>query len=931
MNKKISTLLKLSVVVLLVCAYLFGCVSHTVSKKKGEKPSPIKRITAVTVEEDADTVYVWVKGSGILTYTSVKQPSPLGVILYLPETVFEVAVTTMEPDNDFIGSIKASKIEAEAPTSRIEIALKQDLPYAVSRDGSNLKISFKKPVLAKAPEIVEDKPVEGEKSDIKEKPEEKEEREPIPTSEGTAIPKAEKMETPKPEKPVTAFDSVSFEKREDGVTISVKADGAITKYKAFTIESPARIVLDLYDLKSPHGKEKHVAVDTQWVKRIRYYGYPDRFRLVVDTTKDLLSSYRTTPYPNGIHIQVGGVKAEAEKKKAEIVEKPPVVEKDAAAPKMAPAAETTQAAWVNRIDFTSEAEGKSAILIQTTRPVEYHMQKVADKQLQLKLFNTRIPDYRQRPLITTRFESAVDRITPFHSPASKNTALVSIELREEVPFLPTQTDTLIKINFDASSVPPRPFEEAKLPAWKKALAQAAEDLQSKEPEPEPEPKPESEAQPEIIDTDTAPASVTDQDATEVKHSKYTGEKIALDFYETDIKNVFRILREVSGKNFAIDKDVSGKVTLSLDKPVPWDQVLDLVLRMNQLDTVEEDDIIRVATIATVTSERELKKSEVAAAQEAKQQEKALEPVVTEYISVSYANASSDVLPHIVLTPDRGSITVDERNNQIIITDTAETIQQARETIRKIDQVTPQVLIEARVVEATTSFSREIGTQWNVAGGPIYTREVGNGLIPEGALDYTISATNPPSQSKGAIGFNFSKLTGTPFEIMNAQLLAAESQGDVSIIASPSILTLDNKTAKIKQGTQVPIAKLDDSGNTVIEYRDVDLELEVTPHVTPDDRIAMEIKITNNELGSIINNEQSFTTKEANTELIVNNGDTVVIGGIRKARSETGESGIPGLMQVPFLSWLFKTQSKSEDLEELLIFITPKIIILKQRG
>jgi type IV pilus assembly protein PilQ len=579
---------------------------------------------------------------------------------------------------------------------------------------------------------------------------------------------------------------------------------------------------------------------------------------------------------------------------------------------------------VNRIDFTSEVEGKSALLIQTTRPVEYHIQKVADKQLQLKLFNTRLPDYRQRPLITTRFESAVDRITPFHSPASKNTALVSIELREEVPFLPIQTDTLLKINFDASSVPPRPFEEAKLPTWKKALAQAAEDLQIQEPEPEPE------APPEIKDTDTAPAAVSDQDATEKKRSKFTGEKIALDFYETDIKNVFRILQEISGKNFAIDKDVSGKVTLSLAKPVPWDQVLDLVLRMNQLDTVAEDDIIRVATIATITNENELRKAEAAAAQEAKQQEKALEPLVTEYISISYANATSDVLPHIVLTPDRGSVTVDERNNQIIITDSAEVIQQARETIRKIDQVTPQVLIEARVVEATTSFSREIGTQWEVAGGPVYTREVGNGLIPEGALNYNISATNPPSTNKGIIGINFSKLTGTPFEIVNAQLLAAESNGDVSIIASPSILTLDNKTAKIKQGTQVPVARLDDSGNTVIEYRDVDLELEVTPHVTSDNRIAMEIKITNNNLGALINNEQSFTTKEANTELIVNDADTVVIGGIRKAKKETGESGVPGLMDVPFMGWLFKTQKKTEDLEELLIFITPKIILLKQR-
>jgi type IV pilus assembly protein PilQ len=258
------------------------------------------------------------------------------------------------------------------------------------------------------------------------------------------------------------------------------------------------------------------------------------------------------------------------------------------------------------------------------------------------------------------------------------------------------------------------------------------------------------------------------------------------------------------------------------------------------------------------------------------------------------------------------------------------IRQARETIRNIDRVTPQVLIEARVVEATSKFSREIGTQWNVAGGPVYTREVGNGLIPEGALNYNISATNPPTQSKGIIGFNFSKLTGTPFEILNAQLLAAESNGDVSIISSPSILTLDNKTAKIKQGTQVPVAKLDDSGNTVIEYRDVDLELEVTPHVTADNRIAMEIKITNNELGALIEGNLSFTTKEANTELLVNDGDTIVIGGIRKSKKESGESGVPGLMQVPFLSWLFKTQKRSDELEELLIFITPKIIILKQR-
>ena len=194
----------------------------------------------------------------------------------------------------------------------------------------------------------------------------------------------------------------------------------------------------------------------------------------------------------------------------------------------------------------------------------------------------------------------------------------------------------------------------------------------------------------------------------------------------------------------------------------------------------------------------------------------------------------------------------------------------------------------------------------------------------------MSATNPPSQSLGQVGIDFAKLTGTPFSL-SAELLAAESEGQIKIISSPKVLTLDNKTAMIKQGTQFPITRLDDSGNTVIEFKDVDLQLEVTPHVTPDKRIAMEIKITNNNIGPIISGEQSFTTKEATTELLVNDTETVVIGGIRKARRDTGESGVPGVKDVPLVGWLFKTKSRSEDLEELLIFITPKIVQLKQRA
>jgi type IV pilus assembly protein PilQ len=861
-------------------------------------PPPAKRITGISAEADSESVFVRVRGSQILTFTSVKQPFPLGVILYFPETVIDTPEPSIDPAIDTINGIHLTELNADLPTARVEISLKRDVPYVVDREGNDLKISFR---IAST--------VQEESAAIKE--------------ESTDEPHA-KEETMSI---ATAFQSVEAEPLANGVVISVKANGAIKNYNAFTIESPARIVFDFFNIKSPHQKEEQITVQSEWVQRIRHYSYQDRLRLVLDTTQQHLAAFSANPTKDGLSIKVGEV-AEVPLKKPQPVdvsitedktilpqpaETATVVTEETETPWVEP--EPGTPAWVNRIDFLSKPEGKSIIVIGTTRPIKYDLQKIDENRLQLKLFNTKIPDDRQRPLITTRFPSAVDRITPFHTAEQMDTALVSIELREAVPYFIEQEYELLQIIFDASSLPPRSFEEAKLPAWKKALTQA--------------PVEETESEKMAETANSQPPTISDESRLFPK-KKYTGEKIALDFFETDIKNVFRILREVSGKNFAIDKDVAGKVTLSLDKPVPWDQVLDLVLKMNQLGTIKEGDIIRIATQATLQNEQEIQRAASAAALENKKQEKALEPLVTAFIPVNYANAASDVMPHIVLTPERGSITVDERNNQVIITDTEDMVEQARETVRKIDQVTPQVLIEARVVEASNSFSRELGTQLSAEGGPVLTRGFGNGIIPEGSVEFDMSATNPPAQSLGQIGINFSKLIGSPFTL-DARLAASESEGEVKIISSPRVLTLDNKTARIRQGTQVPVPKLDDSGNTVIEYKDVDLELEVTPHVTPDKRIALTIKVTNNEIGQIINNQQSFTTKEANTELLVDDGETIVIGGIRKTKKDIGESGVPGFRNVPVLGWLFKKQTRSEDLEELLIFISPQIVQLEQRG
>jgi type IV pilus assembly protein PilQ len=409
-----------------------------------------------------------------------------------------------------------------------------------------------------------------------------------------------------------------------------------------------------------------------------------------------------------------------------------------------------------------------------------------------------------------------------------------------------------------------------------------------------------------------------------KTGKFTGEKIALNFYETDIKNVFRILMDVSGKNFAIDKDVSGQVTLSFDKPVPWDQVLDLVLKMNRLGMVFEGDIVRIATLKSLKAEEEERQEALAARQKLEEQKKTLEPMATEYISVNYANAKDDVLPHIVVTEGRGNVTVDARNNQIIITDINEKVKKAKEIVRKIDKVTPQVMIEARIVEATDTFSREIGTSWSITG----TRTDGS---LGGTLDWDMSATNPPTTSLGAIGLSFSRIAGNVFDIVDARLAASESEGTVKIISAPKILTLDNKPAKIKQGLAYPYNKLDADGNTTTEFKDIALELEVTPHITPDDRVTMKIVIKNNEIGAVINNQISFTTKEAYTELLVDDGDTIVIGGIRKTRKDISEEGLPVLRKIPVIGWLFKTKSNQDSAEELLIFITPRVVQLQQAG
>ncbi|MFC1488464.1 type IV pilus secretin PilQ [Thermodesulfobacteriota bacterium] len=860
----------------LLMIIIAGCVASKTAKKADtdvRDTAEPKIIKEIITGEDPESSMVMIRGNRLLTYTSVKQPYPLGVLLYFPETALENIEKEMTIESDIVEVINASELSDNGQTARIEILLKKDISYEINREDTGIVISFTKPA--------------GETVTAAEQEVTQEELPPEAAEVSEELPSEVSMLA------ATQLESVEAMQLEKSVKVFVRADGAIKDYKSFTIESPARIVFDMFNIKSPHKKQQVIPVDSEWIKKIRHYGYPDKVRLVVDTNKPYLYAYSAYADPNGLIINVGSGVEASTGEAAEVQYDP------------------SEPAWVNRVDFSSEDAGKSTLIIGTTRAVKYDIKKSDADKLQLKLFNTKLPEHRKWPLITTRFESAVDRITPVHTAAMKDTTLVSIELREAVPYFVEQMDNILLIHFEASSITPKPLEEAKLPSWKQVMAEGAAEAGVKE---------------EVVLTGENMGLGVDEPDPSLR---FTGEKIAIDFYKTDIINVFRILRDISGKNFAIDKNVKGQVTLTLEKPVPWDQILDLVLRMNGLGMIQEGNIVRIATRATVKAEQKRARAEQAEEQKLTQEEKELEPLVTEYISVNYASASGDILPHVkpLLSKGRGSVTVDERNNQIIMTDTAEMIEQAKVVVQRIDQVTPQVIIEARIVEASENFARDVGVTW----GADTTIQDGEQLGRTGGItDLALAAANPsPGGLANTLGITFERIMGTPL-LLDAQLAASESVGDTKIISSPKIVTLNNTAASIKQGQQIPIKTLDADGNTTTTYKDASLELQVTPRVTPDNRISMNLVVKNNSPDTF-GGDTVINSKEASTELLVNDGETVVIGGIRTSKETGGEDGVPGLKDIPVLGWLFKSQSKSEQLTELLIFITPRIVQLEQRG
>ncbi|MCL2723769.1 MAG: type IV pilus secretin PilQ [Polyangiaceae bacterium] len=426
--------------------------------------------------------------------------------------------------------------------------------------------------------------------------------------------------------------------------------------------------------------------------------------------------------------------------------------------------------------------------------------------------------------------------------------------------------------------------------------------------------------------------------------RYNGRRINLDLKDADIHNILRLLADVGRVNIVTADDVSGNVTIKMNN-VPWDQALDVVLQAKGLGMVRAGNLIRVAPLAALQKERELR---LAAAK----QEYELTPLETRLIPVSYARADElQARAKDMLSP-RGSIAVDERTNVLIARDISGNLNNIEELVRSLDTQTPQVLVEARIVEATSRYLRDIGIQWGgdatfseatgnptgiafpsqigIAGGNYDQNTNSRGLSAfQGNVPQPNFAVNLPAATGtgagGALGISLGSIDNN-FNI-GIRLSAAESSGLLRIVSSPRILTLDNRDARISQGTLIPFSQISAQG-VQTTFQEAKLQLLVRPHVTADGSVSMHVKINRDEPDfnqTSARGDPTILKREAETDLLVMDGHTAVIGGIYTRNTGRNLDQVPFFGDIPILGVLFQRRRASDTRNELVIFLTPRIV------
>jgi len=416
---------------------------------------------------------------------------------------------------------------------------------------------------------------------------------------------------------------------------------------------------------------------------------------------------------------------------------------------------------------------------------------------------------------------------------------------------------------------------------------------------------------------------------------YEGKAISLNFQDIPVRTVLQLIADFNGFNLVITDSVSGNITLRLDD-VPWEQALDLILKVRGLGKRMDGNVLMIAPAAELADkEREQLQGE--------QEVEDLAPLYSEFIQINYAKAAdiAAILSSgsVSLLSARGAVSIDQRTNTLLLKDTTLVIEAVKEMVEVLDIPVRQVIIEARMVTVSDSVGEELGVRWGVSAtssGTLYdgtdVDNITSGTL-EGAEDFNNSINDrlnvnlPIADAAGSIAFQVIKDSG---DILDLELSALESENKAEIIASPRITTANQQTAYIEQGTEIPYVESSSSGATSVSFKKAVLSLEVTPQITPDNKVILDLIITQDTLGENVStgtgNVIAINTQEIGTQVLVDNGETLVLGGIYQQRISTDTEKVPLLGDIPYLGALFRSTNESTSKSELLIFVTPRIVM-----
>lgn len=638
---------------------------------------------------------------------------------------------------------------------------------------------------------------------------------------------------------------------------------------SFTTDNPARIAIDLPATTSALGR-KHIPVSVGAARSISAIEAADRTRVVINLLESV--PHEISVNGNDILLNLSAAEGSFEAGPAPVIE--PVAQSQ-------PAASAGGAKTVTSIDFHRGEQGVGRVEVTFSEPDVVMDMRQKGQKVVLDLLDVRLPEELQQILEVSDFATPVRTV---ETKTEDGVVRMLIDAVGQYDHLAYQADNLLTVEF-------------------REITQAEKE-----------------------------AKLKDQ-------AIYDGDRLSLNFQDIEVRAVLQLLADFTGLNMVVSDTVNGRITLRL-KNVPWDQAMDIILKTKGLSMRRNGNVVLVAPTEEVAAREKLEL-------ESQQQIEELAPLRSELMQVNYATASN--LAALLkseenkLLSDRGSVTVDQRTNTLLVQDTAAKLEEIRALLAKLDVPVRQVLIESRIVIANNDFAKDLGVRLGTTGrvrNGNHTALFGGGLAgyqnASGIGDQAISdedgnqtlLVNLPQTlaagSGGAANFVVGRLGSY---LLSLELSAMQQEGKGEIISSPRVITSDQTQAIIKQGIEIPYQEASSSGSTSVSFKEAVLQLDVTPHITPDDRVVMDLKVNkdNPDFTRSVLGVPPVDTRELQTTVLVDNGETVVLGGVFERTKSNTISKVPLFGDLPYVGFMFKQRQQQDENSELLIFVTPKIL------